>query len=598
MTRLTVRLIAALCAAAGGAAAAEPSRPVTRPAVIPIVRPTTATAYRPTTQPTARPSTQPAARLPGQAASRPSSRPSTQPSTRPSTQPAASPPSAVATSRPYEAPAAAAGVVPITALDQLVLARLEKLKIEPAAVCSDAVFVRRAFLDVIGTLPTEQEAREFITSTAAGKRAALIEKLLARDEFATYWALKWGDLLRIKAEFPINLWPNAAQAYHRFVFESIKDNKPYDRFARELLTSSGSNFRKGQVNFYRAVQMREPKSLAQAAALTFMGCRAENWPKDRLAGMSAFFTQVGYKSTAEWKEEIVFWEPNSTAKGLPAPVFPDGTAGKITSDRDPRELFADWLIDAKNPWFTKAIANRAWFWLMGRGIVHEPDDIRPDNPPSNPELLAYLEREMIASKYDMKQLFRLILNSRTYQLASVPRCQRPEAAANFAHYPLRRLEAEVLMDALCQITGTTERYSSPIPEPFTFIPENTRSIALSDGSITSSFLDMFGRSSRDSGLELERNNRVTAAQRLHMLNSSHIQRKIEQGRKLQDLFFSRREPREVATSLYLTILSRFPTDEELRAIKEYIDAGKARGREVLVDVTWALFNGVEFQYRH
>jgi hypothetical protein len=490
--------------------------------------------------------------------------------------------------------------LPLSEIDKLVFARLEKLGIEPAAACSDAVFVRRAFLDVIGTLPTEQEAREFIQSRDHAKRSALIERLLARDEFPTYWAMKWGDLLRIKAEFPINLWPNAAQAYHRFVYESLKDNKPYDRFARELLTGGGSNFRKGQVNFYRAVQTREPKGLARAVALTFMASRAENWPKDRLAAMSAFFTQVGYKSTAEWKEEIVFWDPAAgAAKGpLPAPVFPDGTSAALTPDRDPREVFADWLVAARNPWFAKAIANRAWFWLMGRGIVHEPDDIRPDNPPTNPELLAYLERQVVSSTYDIKHVFRLILNSRTYQLASIPRSHRPEAAANFASYPLRRLEAEVLMDALCQVTGTTERYTSPIPEPFTFIPENQRSIALSDGSITSSFLDMFGRSSRDTGLELERNSRVTAAQRLHMLNSSHVQRKIEQGRKLQDLFYSRREPREASSSLYLAILSRFPTDEELRAIKEYVDAGKARGREVLVDVTWALFNSVEFQYRH
>ena len=208
-------------------------------------------------------------------------------------------------------------------------------------------------------------------------------------------------------------------------------------------------------------------------------------------------------------------------------VFPDGTEAKLSPGEDPRVVFADWLIDAKNPWFSRNIVNRIWAWLLGRGIIHEPDDIRPDNPPSNPELLAFLERELMAAQYDLKPIFRLILNSQTYQLSSVGHSDRPEAAANFARYPLRRLEAEVLIDALNQITGTSEQYSSAIPEPFTYIPEGQRSIALPDGSITSSFLEMFGRPPRDTGLEAERSNRPTADQRLHLLNSSHIQRKIE-----------------------------------------------------------------------
>lgn len=201
----------------------------------------------------------------------------------------------------------------------------------------------------------------------------------------------------------------------------------------------------------------------------------------------------------------------------------------LTADLDPREVFADWLIDPKNPWFTRNIVNRIWAWLLGRGIIHEPDDIRPDNPPSNPELLAYLEKELIAAKYDLRHLYRIILNSQTYQLSAIPASDKPQAEVNFAHYPLRRLEAEILIDALNQITGTTEKYSSAVPEPFTFIPEEQRSIELADGSITSSFLEMFGRSSRDTGLVGERNNSPSAAQRLHLLNSSHIQKKIEQG---------------------------------------------------------------------
>src|SRR6185436_15137291 len=192
-----------------------------------------------------------------------------------------------------------------TKVDELVFTRLKELDIKPASVCSDAVFVRRAYLDLIGTLPSGHEAQEFLAKRDPNKRAALIDRLLERDEFADYWAMKWSDLLRVKAEFPINLWPNAAQAYYRWIHASIKQNKPYDQFVRELLTSSGSNFREPAVNFYRAMQNREPIGIAQTVALSFMGVRAEKWPTNQLAQMAVFFSKVGFKSTAEWKEEIV-----------------------------------------------------------------------------------------------------------------------------------------------------------------------------------------------------------------------------------------------------------------------------------------------------
>ena len=493
-------------------------------------------------------------------------------------------------------------------IDKAVLARLAKLKIPPAKLCTDAVFGRRVYLDVIGTLPTAAEARSFLIDESRDKRSALIERLLKRDEFADYWANKWSDLLRVKAEFPINLWPNAAQAYHHWIRTSIKENKPYDRFVREILTSSGSNFRVPQVNFYRALQSKAPEAFAQAVALTFMGTRADKWKKDRLSGMALIFSQVGFKGTAEWKEEVVYFDSLKAAKNaasgaLKKAIFPDGTPAGLTETTDPRVVFADWLTRAKNPWFTRNIVNRTWYWLQGRGIIHEPDDIRDDNPARNPELLRLLEKELIGAKYDLKHLFRIILNSKTYQRSSIPASKNPNAEAEFAQYPLRRLDAEVLIDALCQITGTTETYSSLIPEPFTFIPDNCRSIALPDGSIGSPFLELFGRPPRDTGMESERNNKPTAAQRLHLLNSSHIRNKIERGKKLQPLMrFTRGNPRKTVAALYLTILSRFPTAEELKIIKEYSQAGKGKsklsGRAALFDLTWALINSAEFLYRH
>ncbi len=488
-------------------------------------------------------------------------------------------------------------------IDELVFAKWKELKIEPANICSDAVFLRRAYLDVIGTLPTVEEARTFLTDKSPDKRKKLIDALLERPEFADYWAMKWCDILRVKAEFPINLWPNAAQAYHRWVRHAIRDNMPYTQFVRELLTYSGSNFRAPQVNFYRALQNKEPKGIAQAVALTFMGTRADKWPAERLEGMSAFFLKIGRKSTREWKEEIIFFDPYKTEAPPPAPaakpgekrkstekkpkpapppkpVFPDGTTVEIPPDKDPREVFADWLITPQNPWFTRHIVNRVWAWLMGRGIVHEPDDIRPDNPPANLELLNALADELIKNNYDLRHIYRLILNSSTYQLSSLPKSKHPEAAAQFAFYTVRRLEAEVIIDALNQITGTTESYSSIIPEPYTFIPEVQRAISLPDGSITSSFLELFGRPSRDSGFESERNNRITAGQRLHLLNSSHIRNKINKGPALKKLI----QGENSSENLYLAILSRFPAEGE----------GGGDG----TTLAWILINTTEFLFRH
>jgi hypothetical protein len=487
---------------------------------------------------------------------------------------------------------------PLNAIDQAVFARLKQIAIEPAPLCSDAVFVRRAFVDVIGTLPTAAETRQFLQDRTAEKRRVLIDELLQREEFADYWATKWSDLLRIKAEFPINLWPNAAQAYHRWVRTAIRDNLPYDQFARELLTASGSNFRVGPANFFRAVQSREPAALARAVALTFMGTRAEKWPENQLDAMAMCFRYIGYKATGEWKEEIVFFDPNKLPPGgRAATIFPDQTVAHLSADRDPRAVFADWLIRPENPWFTRAIANRVWFWLLGRGIVHEPDDLRPDNPPSNPELLALLEHELIGARYDLKHLFRIILNSQVYQLSSIPRSDGPDAVANFAAYPIRRLDAEVLIDALNQITGTHEKYSSAIPEPFTFIPERSRAIALPDGSITSGFLETFGRPARDTGIENERGTNVTANQRLLLLNSSLVRRKIEQGPKLQPLLRNRNRA-DVVDTLYLTILSRHPTDDERTRITAYVNSHGADTYGAHVDVAWALINSTEFLHRH
>lgn len=489
----------------------------------------------------------------------------------------------------------ASWATPLRPLDVIVIAALEAHGLQPARPCSDHVFVRRVYLDVIGTLPTPAELRAFFRDSRPDRRGRLIDELLERPEFADYWTLKWCDLLRVKAEFPINLWPNAVQAYHRWIHDAIRENRPYNEFARDLLTSSGSNFRVPAVNFYRALQGHDPGAIADVVALSLMGVRTAHWSREQRDHLAAFFSRLAFKPTAEWKEEIVTMDPGP---GGPLHlVFPDGKEVDIPPYHDPRRVFAHWLTDDKNPWFTRNIGNRVWSWFMGRGIIHEPDDIRPDNPPSNPGLLALLEKELVAADYDLRHLYRLILNSRTYQQSSIPRGSYEDAETWFACYPVRRLDAEVLIDALCRLGGPREHYESAIPEPFTYIPERRRSISLADGSITSPLLEMFGRPPRDTGLESERSNRITDAQRLHLINSGHVQRKIERSRLLHRLMAaSRGNVTQLVRRTYLHILSRPPTPEEMDAVRKY--AGDRMSRTMLTDLAWALVNSKEFLYRH
>ncbi len=490
-------------------------------------------------------------------------------------------------------------------IDEFVIAVLKSRSFAPSETCSDEVFVRRVYLDSIGTLPTSQEVRVFLSTKDVNKREKLIDRLLSRNEFANYWTLKWGDLLRIKSEFPSNLWPNAVQAYSRWVHDCIQNNIPYNEFVKQLLTSSGSSFRNPPVNFYRAFQQRTPQLLAENVALVFMGIRLNDsgFEEDIIHGMEAFFTKVGYKNTEEWKEEIVYFNPDGkplvTKEGkeiLPMPL--NGNPIDIPYDKDPRIVFADWLTASDNPWFAKNIVNRIWFWLMGRGIIHEPDDIRRDNLSWNEDILKYLEKELIENKYDLKHIYSLILNSNTYQLSSKPNNWNIEDEDGFSHYRIRRLDAEVLIDAICQITGTGENYSSLIPEPFTFLPWNQRAISIADGSITSPFLEMFGRSQRNTSFESERNSVPSVSQVQNFLNSSLIERKIEKGRFIQQLIASKKDNNFIIDELYLSILSRFPTDAEKKAIFDCFTPEKYKLNEAAYDLAWALMNTTEFIFKH
>ncbi|OHD70067.1 MAG: hypothetical protein A2177_05505 [Spirochaetes bacterium RBG_13_68_11] len=491
---------------------------------------------------------------------------------------------------------------PANPVDDAVSAALASRGADFAERCTDEVFVRRLYLDMLGTLPRPKETEAFLRSTDPDKRAALVEQLFRRDEYADYWSLRWGDVLRIKSEFPINLWPNAVQAYHRWIRQALHENLSYDRFARALLATSGSNFRDPPVNFYRAVAARDPSSLARAAALTFLGTRLESWPAEAQADMAAFFSRVAWKKTLEWKEEIVYSDPLRT--GDLAMRLPDGRTVVVPETVDPRTVFAEWLTQPENPWFARALVNRAWYWLLGTGITEPADAIprgadgRPANAGTGEEVLKILVEEFRASGYDLRSLLRLILTSRTYQQSSVALPGGTPAELAFTRYTIRRLDAEILADALAWLGGVGPGYSSPIPEPFTFIPDSERTIALADGSITSPFLVKFGRPSRDTGLLSERNNQPNEEQALYLLNSSEVRKRIDSSPVLKAVYnLPKAQRAEQVRRIYFILLNRLPTAEEQKLVAAYTATTGDQSRAAR-DLAWALINSKEFLYRH
>lgn len=498
-------------------------------------------------------------------------------------------------------------------IDTLVHAKLAALGIPPSPLCSDQAFLRRAYLDVIGILPTPAEARAFLADKNPTKRARLIDQLLERDEYADFWALKWGDLLRIKSEYPSNLWPNGVQAYHRWVRNSIAKNTPYDRFVTELLTSSGSNFRSPPSNYYRAVRKRDAQGYAEATALLFMGVRmscarchahpTENWTLDDNMGMAAFFANVRIKRTREWKEEIVYSSPgqrmyHSTTRQTVAPKFLGQPPLTLDAEEDPRVKFAQWLTSPKNPWFARNIVNRVWFWLLGRGIIDEVDDLRPTNIATNPALLAYLEAELKSHKFDLKYIYRLILNSRTYQASSKPTQYNAWDGMYFSHYPARRLEAEQFLDAIGQVTETSESYLSRVPEPYTRLPSGTRATQISDGSIDSSFLKLFGRPPRDTPYESDRCHDTSMKQALYMINSSELENKVSRSGRISRLVKAKKTDAAIIDDIFLAALSRFPNKAEKAKALEYLEKGKRNRTQAVRDLMWAVLNTKEFILNH
>ena len=474
--------------------------------------------------------------------------------------------------------------------------------LSPVRRSSDAAFLRRARLKLTGRLPSPDEVRKFLRDKSPDKRVKLVEKLIDSPEFADMMAMRYCQMFRVKSEFPINMWPNAVQLFHAYLRDSTARDLPYDRMARELLTTDGSNFRKPQVNFLRGHADRTPEGVAKGVMLSLAGVRLEKLPPQYREGIAAFFSRLRCKSTDEWKEEIVFTLPEPaeiTARTL------DGTVFRIEApDQEPRRVFASWLTSPQNPYFARAFANRMWYWFMGRGFVDPADDLAEVAPDGTIRVRTTPELDALAdafrrNKYSVKALARIICCSPAFNADWKTDAAEQEAAEKlFAVYPVHRIEPELLVDALATVTGVHDRYRSVIPEPFTILPPGTPAVKIADGSISSGALDNFGRSPRDSGVLAETRLHITSAQRQWLLNSNVLFNRLQ---KTPQRIFGKRKLNadQRLDELYLTILSRYPTRHERELLRRRARElpGKQRGR-FWRDVVWALINTREFMLYH
>ena len=447
--------------------------------------------------------------------------------------------------------------------------------------CSDEVFLRRVYLTVTGALPTPQQAVEFLEDQSSDKREVLIDKLLQSELGLKYMQMRWGDILRIKSEFPSNLWPNGVQAYNRWIYEQLMNNVPYDKMVRSLLLSTGSNFRSPAANFYRGFQTRNSKNIYDNINLLFLGNR-ECYDNGNIC-----FSQIKYKSTKEWKEEIIYLDIHKRAPYNQIELG-DDTTFYLRQDSDWREPYVMWLTSPKNRRFAEVMVNRMWFWVFGKGIVHEPDDWRDDNPPSDPELLKELTDYFLAQNFDMRAMMKRILLSDKFNSKAAPE----------GDYTPQRLPAEVIVDAMASVTNIWSTYTSRVPEPFTFYPPRTRSTHLGDATVSSSELELFGKVSRDVSLESQRNNAITSRQLLYLMNSSALENRIRKSPTLQKIYIQSANIEQLADNITLLTLSRRATTAEVEMYRQYMEQNQLPMMEVAVDIMWMQINSNEFLYNH
>jgi hypothetical protein len=488
---------------------------------------------------------------------------------------------------------------PANYVDELVAAKLRKLRIVPSPVCDDRTFLRRVTLDISGRLPTPEEYLVFLANKAGGKRARLIDRLLAEKEFSQIWAMKWAELLMIRSSVDFSY--KSMFLYWDWLGRKVADNVPVDQMVRELLSSSGGTFRNPATNFYQIE--RDTLKTAENVAQVFMGIRVQcaqchNHPFDRWTmndyyGFAAFFSQVGRKPAEDYRESIVF-----NAKGgqvrhpvtgqVMAPKFLGGPAPDI-KDRDRRAVLAEWLTSPDNPYFATSIANRIWEHFLGIGIVQPVDDVRVSNPPCNPQLLDALGRKLIEYKYDFKRLVRDITNSRTYQRSTRPDTGNVASARNFAEGRVRRLRSEVLSDAITQVTETKDKFRG--------LPLGARAVEIADGTTSTYFLTTFGRTPRETVCAADVRTEPTLSQALNLLNGEVVGQKIAAGGVVRRMLAAKQTPDQVIRELYVRSLTREPTPAELERLRGMI-RDRPQRQQALEDVFWSILNSREFLFNH
>lgn len=495
-------------------------------------------------------------------------------------------------------------------IDEHVLAKLKSLNIPPSPRCSDSEFLRRAFLDTIGVLPTTDEVRVFLTDESPDKRDRVIDTLLTRPEFVDYWAYKWSDLLLLSGE---KLRPQALKSFYAFIRQQVADNTPWDEFVRQIVLSRGSTFDNGAANFYSLHQ--DPVDMAETTSMAFLGMSIqcarchdhplEKWTNDDYYGFASLFARVRGKG---WggdfrsgdghrviflDDESELIQPRTGKPQLPKPL--DGHALTLESVEDRRVAVASWLTSPSNPYFSRAIVNRVWANFFGVGLVEKVDDLRLTNPASNPELLsalaAFLTEVPAGDRpYDLKKLMRLILTSQAYQRSSqVTQGNEPDERFYSRYYP-KRLKAEVLLDIMSQVTAS--------PTAFKDFPAGTRAMQLPDANIASDFLKTFGRPERILTCECERSDEPSMTQVLHILNGETLLQKLEaKDNRLSKQLEANLPGEQLAEELFLSALSRFPTDRERQKVAEILGAASPEERrQSIEDLYWSVLSSKEFLF--
>ena len=497
---------------------------------------------------------------------------------------------------------------PQNQIDQLVWKRLQTLGIEPSPVADDATFMRRTYLDVIGTLPTADEARKFLTDPSPQKRAILIDQLLQRSEYADFWAMKWADILRVDREI---IKSPGTIAMTRWLRTQFANNLPYDKFVGEIVTARGNTNSESPAAMY--LVHNDPEKLARSISQVFLGVRIEcaqchqhpfeRWGQKDYFAFAGFFSGVKNKKLPSAGTKIYddagsdLTHPRTGEAvpyaGLGAPAVETEVEieprARLPISR--RDALATWITDRNNPFLAPMIVNRLWAHYFGKGLVDPIDDIRETNPASNEPLMDYLTNYLKENDYDLKKLTALILNSATYQLSPITNQSNEQDQQNFSHAVWRSLPAEVLLDAISQVTD--------IPEHFNGWPEGYRAIEIWDNRMPSYFFRVFGKPQRVSVCECERGTEPSIAQALHLMNAPESITKIQhRNGRARQLAQSSLTEDEVIETLYLTTFTRFPNQDELALMRTaFADAGVTR-QEAIEDIVWALLNSREFVFNH